>query len=384
MRRLALLSTTATVVVFQGCLGLAEVETTSDGGADASVDAKADAPSDGPEDAGSPPLQITTATLPPRPAGAPTPSNAGVMRWFAARRVFAGTLDPSTGQKDPNAWRKIGHDIDGECTTAQMSQDDTSATCKRPQGAAAESLADAEECRDNAYGRILSQGTQTLASNWELQFHADLLNGHETLLLRLSDLDPGADDPFVPGAVYMSAKHDTAPKWDGSDVFQVQAATVTGPSLSDPPVMAFPKGYLAGNVWVSGERSGTTGKFPVLLIQDLLLSSFKDPVLVAALSPAHDRVLGSAMSAVADSVVISNEWSPYLLKAVGCVQYVVDALMSQFLLPSLDLGSDPPTYQTPGDVCSALSIGAAYEWVPIKAPSEVVDTGGAFTPCDGG
>jgi len=384
MRRLALLSTAVTVLSFQACLGLSEVASApDDAGADASSDASPDGPSDGAADAASP-LQITTATLPARPAGDPTPSNAGVMRWFAARRIFAGTLDPSTGQKDPNAWRKIGHDIDGECTTAAMSQSDASSSCKRPPTATAESLADGEDCRDNAYGRILSQGTQTVASNWEQQFQADLLNGHETLLLRLSDLDSGSDDPYVPGAVYMSAQHDTAPKWDGSDVFQVQSTTVSGSSITDAPVMAFPKGYLAGNVWVSGERSGKTGKFPVLLIKDLLLSSLKDPVLVAALSPAHDRVLGSAMSAVADNSVISTEWTPYLLKAVGCIQYVVDALMNQFLLPSLDLSSDAPTYQSPAEVCSALSIGAAYEWVRIQAPSEVVDTTAPFESCDGG
>jgi hypothetical protein len=230
----------------------------------------------------------------------------------------------------------------------------------------------------------LAVGTQSLASGWELQAQSDVMNGRPTLLLRLSDLDEGSDDPYVPGAVYLSVKSETTPKWDGSDVFQVQRATLTGPAITDAPLITFPNGYLAGDVWVSGERDGETTPFPILLINDLLLSSTMGTVVVAALDSTHERVLGSAMSGVADGSVVTSEWVPYFLDAVGCAQYLVDILMKQFLLPSLDVALAPPAFQEAGKVCSALSIGAAYEWVPIHAPSEVVDTGPPFTACDGG
>jgi len=335
-------------------------------------------------DASVTPLEIVAPKPPPRPPGEAKPSNQGVMRWFAARRIFVGTVDVASGKNDSNAWRKIGHDIDGECTTAQMSQDGTSATCQRAQGSPADTLADGDDCRDNAYGRILAVGTQSLASGWELQFQSDVQNGRPTLLLRLSDLDEGSDDPYVPGAVYLSVQTETAPKWDGNDVFQVQRATVSGPSITDAPLIAFPKGYLAGDVWVSGERGTGTSLFPVLLIDKLLLSTVMGSVVVAALDTTHEHVLGSAMSGVADESAVANEWALYFLDAINCKQYLVDLLMNQFVLPSLDVAPAPPSFQNAGEVCSALSIGTAYEWVPIRAPSEVVDTGPPFTACDGG
>src|SRR5215216_1887071 len=77
---------------------------------------------------------------PPRPPGSPVASGKGATRWFAARRIFLGTVDPDTQQKEISAWKRIGHDIDGECTTAEISNSDTSASCKKPDNAATDSL----------------------------------------------------------------------------------------------------------------------------------------------------------------------------------------------------------------------------------------------------
>src|SRR5262245_47553327 len=71
---------------------------------------------------------------PSRPSGPATPGG-GPTRWFAVRTIFLGTYDPDTKQKSLEAWKKIGHDIDGECTTPEISKSNSSATCKKPPSA---------------------------------------------------------------------------------------------------------------------------------------------------------------------------------------------------------------------------------------------------------
>jgi len=382
MRRAASVSLVAVtaVVCAHACLDVAKLETEADAGADAATDAGADAP----VDASGPGVELLSPSIPQRPAGNATPSGKGAMRWFAARRIFAGTVDPETLTADANGWRRIGLDVDGECTTAQQSEADTSSICLRPQGASSDTLTDADECRDNAFGRILSSGTQTLASGWEADYHAAVANGFPTMLLRLSDLDVGSDDPYVPGAVFVTAETDSTPAWDGSDVFAVQSNSVLGPSITDPPSMTFPKGYLAGNVWVSGEPGTSVGQYPVLLIDNLLLSSVDAAVLMVALDPAHQTARGSVMGGAISRSAVLSDWAPYFEDVTGCNPLLLDILMKQFLLPAMDLGSQPPTFQTPGQECQSMSIGMVYEWVPVKAPVEVVDAKPPFTPCDAG
>lgn len=366
---------TTLVVLLHGCLDVAELETpTADAGPDA--------------DTGSPdvvpvPIEILGAVPPERPAGVPAPSGKGALRWFAARRIFAGTVDTQTGKSSPTGWTKIGHDVDGECTSPEQSQSNSSATCKRPAGSGADTLVDGDDCRDNAYGRMLATATQTLNSDWESKYQGETYNGRSTLVLRLADLDAGPDDPFVPGAVYLSADTQWTPSWDGNDDVQIQSLTVNGKSIADPPVMAFPKGYLKDHVWVSGERGTSVGPYPILVIEEVLLSSVQGTLLVAKLDAKHERILGSTMSGVAERAKIVSEWSPYLMDAFGCVPALIDLLEDKLLLPAMDIAPGP-TFVSPADDCDCLSIGSSYEWMPIRAPTAVVEVKPPFASCDGG
>lgn len=365
---------TSLFVLGHGCLDVADLEI-------AAKDAGSDAGS-GP-DVVSVPLETLDAVPPERPSGPAVPSGKGALRWFAARRIYAGTVDTKTGKSSPDAWRTIGHDIDGECTTLEQSKNGTSGTCNRPQGSGSDSLLDGADCRDNAYGRMLANATATLNSDWEAKYQGETFNGRATLVLRLSDLDAGPDDPFVPGAIYLSTDTEWTPKWDGNDAVKIQSVTVNGKSIADPPLMAFPKGYLKGHVWVSGERGSGVGPYPILVIEDVLLSSVQGTLLVAKLDPKHERVLGSTMSGVAVRTKIIDEWSPYLMDAVGCVPALLEILKDKLLLPAMDIGP-APSFVSPGADCECLSIGNAYEWLPIRAPTEVVDVKPPFASCDGG
>lgn len=340
-------------------------------------------PKDASADGSTESLKLLPAKPPPRPAGAREPSGKGGMRWFAARRVFSGTVDPLTLERDLEAWQKLGHDLDGECTSEEQSEADESGVCKKQPTARADALMDGDDCRDNGYGKIFAHVAEKLKSSWELNFHAEVANGGTTLLLRLSDLDAGPNDPFVPGAVYLSVPRATTPAWKGEDQFQIRKSSVDGELVTDPPKIAFPKGYLSGNVWVSSELGASPGEFPLFLLREVVMTNLLSRTLVVALDDAHERALGSAFSAVIARAAILSDLTPLFVDMVGCDTSLSNLLLQSYVLPSADVGTVPPTFVSPGAVCQGLSVGAALQWVPIRAPVEVVDPP-APAVCDGG
>lgn len=348
------------------------------------------------------------STPPERPSGAAVPSGSGAERWFAARRIYLGSVDPATDQKDPEAWRRIGHDIDGECTTMEISSSDSSATCAKPPEAPLGSLEDGEDCRDNTMGAAMAVGLAQLSNDFELQQHAKLENAETgTYLLRLDDLDDGPDDPYVRGAMYVTVPRDpnftAKPVWNGQDRFAVDLLTVDvndegglpeggspdgGPTdasapdagdaegggapgqspFIDKPVYVFDKGYLKNNVWVSGDFRETPKTLPLFVLDRITEVETSTVTLVAELTPTHDGILASQLSAAVATPEAEAKIGPIALELAFCLQVGADYMMNNFILPRRDLGNNPPTFRTPGVPCYTFSIGWAFKWEPVKPP----------------
>ncbi len=64
-----------------------------------------------------------------------------------------GERDPSTGAANASAWKNVGFDLDGLCTTPQSTD-----VCARQSGAPASSQEDGFQGIDNAWGRIIAAG----------------------------------------------------------------------------------------------------------------------------------------------------------------------------------------------------------------------------------
>ncbi len=360
-----------------------------------------DGPAEATWDAG-PPLNGSSATVPPRPTGQPIASGTGVKRWFAARRIFLGTVDPATEKKDDSAWRRIGHAIDSEDTTQAISIANASKVCKRPSAASDESLVDGENGRDNGAGRVLAYGSQFLSADFELGLEADLESGDKpTMILMLEDLDPGSDDPYVPGALLVSAVNPGQnPKWNGSDDFWIDEKTIADPSAeagadagadasiqdagdadSQPEATAksvieprylFPKGYLKNNIWVSGEIGSSPAQLPMFVLKGLTIVDAETVTLAVELTPLHDAAVRSTLSAVASKATLEAEFYPLAQQMVGCNDTLAALFMGQFLLPAMDVANNPPSFENSGQPCDALGIGFAFDWRLIVEPTVAV------------
>lgn len=346
-----------------------------------------------------------SAVPPDRPAGPAVPSGKGVKRHFAARKIYLGTVDPSTNQPDNKAWKKIGHAIDGETTTLDISISDASKTCKRPPSAADGSLEDGNDGRDNAGGRLVAFGADFLSKDFEISLHAKVNSGNSpTFVLVLDDLDSGADDPYVPGTILVTVPTPGQPPlWNGSDEPWIDRTTVELPvdggaeagaaDASDdgsveaateaaaPPASGiigryrFPDGYMKGNVWVSGDLGKTPMKFPMFVLDRIAVVTAATVTLAVELKPTHDGVVRSMLSAAATQETLQTEFYPIALEIVPlCNAALANLFMDQFLKPGMDLANNPPKFEiSSGAACDTLSFGFAFEWVLVKEPKVVTD-----------
>ncbi len=343
-------------------------------------------------DAG-PQLNGWSPVPPGRPAGTPTPSGKGARRFFAARNVYFGSVDPTTKKVDADAWKAFGHAIDTEETTTKILQSKSSLVCDKRSSASADLLVDGNEGRDNVGGHLLSYGSTTLNFSFEEDTNRDIESAKKpTYLLMLEDLDSGADDAYVPGAIFVTVKRDLAveplPVWNGSDVFYVDANTVIAPDggtadagtadagspdaadggdFSLVPRFRFPAGYVRNNVWVSGDFGNTPMTMPLYAFDPVNLVDVETMTLVVELSQQHDTVVRSMMSAVISAQNMDVQFRPIASKMVNC-DVLQTGLLMGFLSSTMDLYTSPPAFEQAGSECNAASMAFAFDWVPVVAP----------------
>jgi hypothetical protein len=316
---------------------------------------------------------------PARPSGKVAPQD-GRMLTFAARRIRFGKHNPD-GTKNPEAWRRIGFDIDGQNTTAETLASGSSGKkhCLRAkEETAISTFEDGEEGRDNVFGSKIAPLLGSLASSaqgLENDISEDItLGSSPTLLVVLDDVNDGPDDPYVTASVYASAAVPGQPtrNWDGNDVFQVAPASILANSISSPRSI-YVSGYLRGNTYVSGSLHAAGSSPPIYLPiaadTELLVFNVSSSTLVIELDEDHTLVQRATLSAV---LTPQNLEAPMkqLIDRYLCANEVVQKFAYQQLatlheLPDLFLGGASFQDDSGTRPCDALSVAIELELVPI-------------------
>lgn len=319
------------------------------------------------------------AVPPERPAGLPQQaSGTGKTLTFAVKRLYLGT-QTHLGESSSTAWREWGFDLDGRCTDLNASKQGIG-TCLRVDTSTADVLVDGDRCRDNNFGSQIMGLVTTFNTNVETTTTASILKGSGTIGVVITDVDDGADDGFAPGMIYSLDSMGTAmPAWDGTDVRKVADTSVKNLDLSQP-LVGFPKGYIRGNVWVSGEGDafnlpfGLGGTALVLPLQagrlaiplDATHTQSPEPALIVGAIPLVD--LEAAMKPVAASAGLCPGNSLY------------DGLIAKMLtFPDLVIGA--PNLQDTTKTCDGLSVGLGFELKPIQPLTQVVATTASPSKC---
>jgi hypothetical protein len=312
----------------------------------------------------------TAATLPLRPAGQAKPSGKGKSLWLAIKHLYVGSTD-SLLKTHPDAWKEWGLDLDSVCT----SMDDSVAnigTCKRPMEAKQDFLVDGLRCRDNNFGHHVVALLNLSSEGFERRLNEGILEGTSTWIVRLDDLDEGADDPYVPGRLYRTtADKAVMLKWDGTDVRKILADSVIDHDL-EKPFTAFPKGYLANNTWVSGEPELKTIVLPASasLFVPLTLDSTQVGVTLDA---AHTTGKNGVIAGALPIKTIASLLDPIAKQSGFCPGTTLynSLLKSVQRFPDVVIGA--PNLQNTAVECDGISLGFGFDPAPVKPATEIVD-----------
>lgn len=319
------------------------------------------------------------AVPPPRPAGAAVPSAPSRELWLGVKHFhFAHSND---SLKTPNAWQDWGWDIDGLCTGATAS--DQSGTCRKNAKISPDQVRDGNGCRDNNFGSQIVSQLNIYKNTFENDTNNGLLEGAPTWIFVLEDLGTGADDPYVPGKLYLTTAYPpkTRPAWDGTDARQILPRSADG--AIDKPKVSFPNGYLRNNVWVSGEPLPFEIALPIGEKGELMPMPVKAGLIGFALNATHTTVIDGT-GQVAGAIALTDLEAflkPFLVTQTpfcpGTGGY--DNLLST-INTYADVVVSAPKLQDPGKDCDGVSFGIGINLAPV-APAVALGT--EVTPSPG-
>ncbi|MBI2396062.1 MAG: hypothetical protein HYV09_41245 [Deltaproteobacteria bacterium] len=301
-----------------------------------------------------------------KPPARPTTGGGGTAttRWFAVKRLQLGVSDRVTGAPSAYAWQQYGWDLDGRATSAEDSKISLD-SCKRPAGSPTKVLTDGALGRDNNFGQHFMAVMKSLKSDIEEAVNGQIAGGESTLLLRLDGVG-GDDDPSVPGALYVAGARGAAPMWDGADVWPIDGTSVD--SMKEPKAK-FPKGYMAGGVWVSGEIGSTTTAFPLPGFLGMgAWVTLESAVLTFDVKTGANGTIGGG---VAVSNLIAG-FRPAFESFGICPGNATYDQLVMTLAQSADLVSGAPQLQDTARTCDAISIGLGFVAVPVQPATSIV------------
>lgn len=312
---------------------------------------------------------VEHAVPPSRPAG--TPSKGGGVTLFLGVKHFH-FAHSNDALKVPGAWQDWGFDLDGLCTSSLAA--DQKGVCIRRPGATPDMVQDGKACRDNNFGSQIVPKLTVYASAFENDTNDGLGAGTPTWILALDDLGGGADDPYVPGRLYLAARtpDKVRPAWDGTDARKILTSSVKGGKIDDP-VITFPRGYLKGHIWVSGEATNLSLSLPIGKAGVLMPLVAQHAVMAFRLKDDHGSVVDGTGQFAGAMPMSSLEsfLAPFLASQTtfcpGSSQY---RSFMDSLAPFADVSLGAASLQDEKNACDGVSFGIGINLAPIAVPTE--------------
>ena len=329
---------------------------------------------------GTPATGTEAGVVPVEPKGAPAPEPGTTV--LAMSKVYYGDTDTS-GVLSNDAWEQFGLNIDGK-TTAACSTD----VCTPVGGASKSTQVDGDDGIDNSFGENVLPIIETLDSSFTVDAGNQLAAGDATMLLQLDGTGAGPSYAPLPGALLRATPTSSAPRWDGSDVRDVDTASLVGGSLSQP-VAVVSGGYMNQRTWVGVPATGTA-----LLDMHLIVNGYPMPPVpiehvrivmnVAADGSTATQGTLAGIVRISDAAAWTRQW----LRATGlqtlCTASAVESIVTQIEQTS-DIMADGTN--GPGATCDGISVGLGFGATAVKLGQAKTLPAPPLPPapdCDGG
>jgi len=291
---------------------------------------------------------------PPAPGNMTAPDGSGVTS-FVVQRWYLGGVDRD-GAADPGAWQEYGYDIDGLISTP-----DSDDLCAPVSGGSPDAAyPDGRDGIDNSFGRNVLPILVGIDASVEATVNGALAVGETAPLLSLVQLGDGASYRPMLARAYATVDLGAAPRWDGTDAFDVDPAGLVNPPDLESARASYP-GYLVDDTWVSG----TPADFEITLtiggghLFHLRLSA---AVVTMRLDAAHESADMGTVSGVVRTEDLVAELRAYAggIDPGFCSGPAIDGIVTQVERAS-DILSDGT--QDAGSPCDAISVGLGFDAV---------------------
>jgi hypothetical protein len=296
----------------------------------------------------------------PPPQGPSNPSDGLADTTIAISKLFLGDTDRDGTPDTANGWKNYGFDIDGKISTAASTD-----LCQPRGGAAAKNVyPDGANGIDNSFGKLIVPIIAGIASDFATKANDALAAGGATSLFTLRTLGSGASYNPLVSAIYQSENRGGSPKYDGTDVFLIDPASLDDPDDVTKPKVVSPNAYIVNNTWVTGDKLQlqislyTGGSFFLTLpIQAATIS--------ATLSADHQTATLGTISGVipvtaleAQLRAMAAQTDPSLCNGPTAVSILTQVEQAADILQD---GTQDPTKP-----CDGISIGLGFDGAVVK------------------
>jgi len=324
-----------------------------------------------------PAIGTDAATLPAKPNAPGASGSAATV--LAISKLYFGDTDRS-GRASSSAWQTYGLNIDGKVTGW-----DATNVCTLASGASVCTQVDGKGGVDNSFGENIVPIILTLDDMFASDANGSIEHGGGTMLLQLDALGSSDSYSLLPGALYRAMPTEQPPRWDGTDIRDVDDVSLVGGDISKPLAL-LPDGYMNDRFWVGGLSSGAA-YFDVQAMSGT--GAFLPPIplhhvqVAMRIAPGNGSATSGVLSGVArtaDVVAWFQLWAGTISTTL-CAGSAFQSIAAQFEQMS-DIMADGTN--EPGKQCDGISVGLGFDAVAVQLgkPAATVPIG---NPCaDGG
>lgn len=308
-----------------------------------------------------------TGKVPPAAEGAPT--TASDERTFALRELHLGEADRS-GNKNKDAWKDFGYNLDGQITVVNDPKSaDLAKVCNRAQGAPATVHNDGNQGIDNAFGKEILKLLDPFAPTPSKSISDAIAKGDFTILLKIKGLtdDANQTNTGLSGTLLVGGEFDTAdpPK------------TPTFTQADDWPFRASPQvpitgAYINKGVFVNG-AGGATVELALSISGQSLKLTINKAIITFKHQPPNDIVDGTIAGVLSTEEFVNGissvagRFSPEL-----CSGTTVEGIKDSIRQAS-DMLADGS--QKSGVACTGISVGIGFTGKRVGNPTKTAPEG---------
>ncbi len=272
---------------------------------------------------------------------------------FVMNQMFLGDTDPDGTPNPTNGWKQYGFNIDGRIST-KLSTD----LCKPVAGGSPAAVyPDGNEGIDNSFGKNVLPMILGLASDLSTTLNQSIANGEFSYLLSLENADQ--DACATSSSFFLGGNLKQIPKFDGSDVWPIDASSLLDPLNPASAKCAFSNTRLEGGIVHAGPPSQFNlilriSGFDIVLPIGQARVAFKlDPGFptisagqIGGVVRTEDLVQEIAKVAAAFDVSFCDPQSPTLMSILNQMRQASDIMQD---------GTQDPSKE-----CDGISIGIGF------------------------